>query len=97
MRSRAGSVADRESPAGPTPQATVGQPAVGEPAVGEPTVDEPTVDEPTVDEPTVDEPTVDEHCRRRPAEPLRPYVAYYTGYRQRGVPPARHRACPHPS
>jgi hypothetical protein len=86
MRGRAGSVADRESPAGPTPQATVGQPAVGEPAVGEP----------TVDEPTVDEPAVDEHCRRRPAEPLRPYVAYYTGYRQRGVPSARHRGLPSP-
>jgi AraC-like DNA-binding protein len=45
---------------------------------------------------TVDEPVVDEHCRRRPAEPLRPYVAYYTGYRQRGVPPARHRGLPSP-
>ena len=40
-----------------------------------------------IDEP-VDEP-VDEHCRRAPAEPLRPYVAWYTGYRQRGVAPAR--------
>ena len=40
--------------------------------------------------------TVDEHCRRRPAGPLRPYVAWYTGYRQRGVPPARHRGLPSP-
>jgi len=86
MRGRAGSAAGRGSPAGPTPQATVDQPAVGEPAV----------DEPTIDEPTIHEPTVDEHCRRRPAEPLRPYVAYYTGYRQRGVPPARHRGLPSP-
>jgi hypothetical protein len=39
---------------------------------------------------------VDEHCRRVPAEPLRPYVAAYTGYRQRGVPPARHRGLPSP-
>jgi AraC-like DNA-binding protein len=39
---------------------------------------------------------VDEHCRTRPAEPLRPYVAWYTGYRQRGVPPARHRGLPSP-
>jgi AraC-like DNA-binding protein len=39
---------------------------------------------------------VDEHCRARPAEPLRPYVAWYTGYRQRGVPPARHRGLPSP-
>jgi AraC-like DNA-binding protein len=39
---------------------------------------------------------VDEHCRRAPAEPLRPYVAWYTGYRQRGVPPARHRGLPSP-
>jgi len=41
-------------------------------------------------------PPIDEHCRRRPAEPLRPYVAHYTGYRQRGVPPARHRGLPSP-
>jgi hypothetical protein len=54
------------------------------------------VDEPIVDEPMVDEPMVDEHCRRAPAEPLRPYVAWYTGYRQRGVPPARHRGLPSP-
>jgi len=39
---------------------------------------------------------VDEHHRRRPAEPLRRYVAWYTGYRQRGVPPARHRGLPSP-
>ena len=50
----------------------------------------------TVDQPAVDQPVVDEHFRRRPAEPLRPYVAYYTGYRQRGVPPARHRGLPSP-
>jgi len=39
---------------------------------------------------------VDEHCRYVPAEPLRPYVGWYTGYRQRGVPPARHRGLPSP-
>jgi AraC-like DNA-binding protein len=39
---------------------------------------------------------VDEHRRGIPAEPLRPYVAAYTGYRQRGVPPARHRGLPSP-
>src|SRR5580693_5935528 len=39
---------------------------------------------------------IDEHCRRRPAEPLRPLVACYTGYRQRGVPPALHRGLPSP-
>jgi len=38
----------------------------------------------------------DEHCRRRPAGPLRRYVAWYTGYRQRGVPPALHRGLPSP-
>jgi AraC-like DNA-binding protein len=42
------------------------------------------------------QPVVDEYCRRGPAEPLRPYVAWYTGYRQRGVPPARHRGLPSP-
>jgi AraC-like DNA-binding protein len=41
-------------------------------------------------------PPVDEHCRCRPAEPLRRYIAHYTGYRQRGVPPARHRGLPSP-
>src|SRR5439155_16440650 len=39
---------------------------------------------------------VDEHCRCIPAEPLRRYVAAYTGYRQRGLPPARHRGLPSP-
>ena len=39
---------------------------------------------------------VDEHCRWIPREPLRRYVAWYTGYRQRGVPPARHRGLPSP-
>ena len=39
---------------------------------------------------------VDEHCRYVPAEPLRGYVAWYTGYRQRGLPPARHRGLPSP-
>ena len=29
----------------------------------------------------------------RPAEPLRRYVAWYTGYRQRGVPPPGTGAC----
>jgi AraC-like DNA-binding protein len=45
---------------------------------------------------TAGEPPVDEHCRAKPAEPLRPYVAWYAGYRQRGVPPARHRGLPSP-
>jgi AraC-like DNA-binding protein len=40
--------------------------------------------------------TLDEHVRRLPAERLRPYVAWYTGYRQRGVPPAVHRGLPSP-
>ncbi len=39
---------------------------------------------------------VDEHRRWIPSEPLRRYVAWYTGYRQRGVPPARHRGLPSP-
>jgi hypothetical protein len=41
-------------------------------------------------------PLVDEHFRRTPAAPLRPYVAWYAGYRQRGVAPARHRGLPSP-
>ncbi len=39
---------------------------------------------------------VDEHHRRTPAEPLRRYVAWYTGYRQRGLRPALHRGLPSP-
>ena len=49
-----------------------------------------------VDEQIVGERVVDELRRQRPAGPLRPYVAHYTGYRQRGVPPARHRGLPSP-
>ena len=52
------------------------------------------VDESVVDEPVVNESVVDEYCRGVPAEPLRRYVAWYTGYRQRGVRPARHRGLP---
>jgi hypothetical protein len=54
------------------------------------------VDEQIAGQLTSDERIVEEHCRRRPAEPLRRYVAHYTGYRQRGVPPARHRGLPSP-
>jgi len=43
-----------------------------------------------------DERVVDEHRRYLPGEPLRRYVAGYTGYRQRGLPPARHRGLPSP-
>lgn len=39
---------------------------------------------------------VDESVRGYPAPPLRPYVAWYSGYRQRGVPPATHRGLPSP-
>ncbi|MER7708593.1 helix-turn-helix domain-containing protein [Kitasatospora sp. NPDC097605] len=39
---------------------------------------------------------VDEAVRVRPATALRPYVAWYSGYRQRGLPPALHRGLPSP-
>ncbi|MEU9132601.1 helix-turn-helix domain-containing protein [Kitasatospora sp. NPDC048540] len=39
---------------------------------------------------------VDESRRARPAEQLRPYVARYSGYRQYGLAPARHRGLPSP-
>jgi hypothetical protein len=45
---------------------------------------------------TSDAVRIDEHCRRVPAAPLRPYVAWYAGYRQRGLAPARHRGLPSP-
>ncbi|MFI9330464.1 helix-turn-helix domain-containing protein [Kitasatospora sp. NPDC052868] len=39
---------------------------------------------------------VDEAVRARPATALRPYVAWYSGYRQRGIAPAVHRGLPSP-
>ncbi|WP_030440231.1 helix-turn-helix domain-containing protein [Actinoplanes subtropicus] len=40
--------------------------------------------------------SVDEYAQARPAVPLRPFVAFYSGYRQDGVAPARHRGLPSP-
>jgi AraC-like DNA-binding protein len=39
---------------------------------------------------------VDEYTQARPAVPLRPFVESYSGYRQAGVAPARHRGLPSP-
>ena len=39
---------------------------------------------------------VDEAVRAAPAPALRGLVGWYTGYRQRGVPPSRHRGLPSP-
>ncbi|WP_229072537.1 helix-turn-helix domain-containing protein [Actinoplanes sp. DH11] len=39
---------------------------------------------------------LDEYAQARPAPSLRPYAGLYSGYRQRGVPPARHRGLPSP-
>jgi AraC-like DNA-binding protein len=39
---------------------------------------------------------IDEYAQVRPAAVLRPFVGFYSGYRQRGVPPARHRGLPSP-
>ncbi len=39
---------------------------------------------------------VDEYVQARPAAALRPFVAFYSGYRQRGIAPARHRGLPSP-
>jgi len=39
---------------------------------------------------------VDEYAQARPAAPLRPFVEFYSGYRQAGVAPARHRGLPSP-
>jgi AraC-like DNA-binding protein len=41
-------------------------------------------------------PPVDESVRVRPAEALRPLVAWYSGYRQEGLPAAHHRGLPSP-
>ena len=39
---------------------------------------------------------IDEHARHDPPARLRPFVSGYAGYRQEGVPPARHRGLPSP-
>lgn len=39
---------------------------------------------------------LDEYAQARPAPALRPYVALYSGYRQRGLAPARHRGLASP-
>jgi AraC-like DNA-binding protein len=39
---------------------------------------------------------VSESARAAPAPPLRGLIAFYSGYRQDGVPPARHRGLPSP-
>jgi AraC-like DNA-binding protein len=39
---------------------------------------------------------VDEHTTARPSPALRSYVAWYSGYRQRGLPPNVHRGLPSP-
>jgi AraC-like DNA-binding protein len=39
---------------------------------------------------------VNEHLWARPSPALRPYVAHYSGYRQRGIAPGRHRGLPSP-
>ncbi|WP_433365905.1 helix-turn-helix domain-containing protein [Actinoplanes sp. CA-142083] len=39
---------------------------------------------------------VDEYTQARPAAALRPFVGFYSGYRQTGVAPARHRGLPSP-
>ncbi|MEV4275478.1 AraC family transcriptional regulator [Actinoplanes xinjiangensis] len=39
---------------------------------------------------------MDEYAHARPAPVLRPHVAFYSGYRQRGLAPAMHRGLPSP-
>jgi AraC-like DNA-binding protein len=39
---------------------------------------------------------LDEHVQGRPAERLRPYLPFYSGYRQDGVAPGVHRGLPSP-
>src|SRR3954447_18145801 len=40
--------------------------------------------------------TIDEYAQGSPSAALRPFVGWYSGYRQRGVAPARHRGLPSP-
>ncbi len=43
-----------------------------------------------------DDGKLNEAVRARPAAALRPFIAFYSGYRQRGLAPARHRGLPSP-
>jgi AraC-like DNA-binding protein len=43
-----------------------------------------------------DGPVIDESVRVPPAPALRPFIAFYTGYRQAGVAPGKHRGLPSP-
>jgi hypothetical protein len=47
-------------------------------------------------DPATSEPATRESVWRAPARPLRPFVSWYTGYRQAGLPPGRHRGLPSP-
>jgi AraC-like DNA-binding protein len=42
------------------------------------------------------EPAIDESVRVLPAPALRPFIAFYSGYRQAGVAPGQHRGLPSP-
>jgi len=42
------------------------------------------------------EPVIDESARVLPAPALRPFIAFYAGYRQAGVAPGQHRGLPSP-
>ena len=44
----------------------------------------------------VAQPQIDESVRGVPAPALRPFIAWYSGYRQAGLPPGRHRGLPSP-
>jgi AraC-like DNA-binding protein len=44
----------------------------------------------------VAQPQIDESVRGVPAPPLRLFIAWYSGYRQAGLPPGRHRGLPSP-
>jgi AraC-like DNA-binding protein len=46
--------------------------------------------------PAVSELVVSESARAAPAGPLRGLIGWYSGYRQQGIPPARHRGLPSP-
>lgn len=47
--------------------------------------------------PVTDGRVVRESVSRAPAEPLRPFVSWYAGYRQAGLAPGRHRGLPSPA
>ncbi|HEX9622952.1 MAG TPA: helix-turn-helix domain-containing protein [Streptosporangiaceae bacterium] len=69
---------------------------VNEGPINEGPINEDPINEDPINEDPINDGAVNEGVRARPAEALRPFIAYYSGYRQAGIEPAEHRGLPSP-